>query len=178
MTRMKRSMTLWMIGGALAGAVPMVCSTPVLAQQGPEVKESNVPPAVLNTARMQVLDSKDVVYRKDGDQFIVNYTTPSNLRYRIRVTNEGNLVSPADLVPNQPDNAPKGEKREQARVAWLARVQQQMAAQNPGMPAAQPPASVQPPAQPPVAGQPAIPAPTTPVRRYPAAAAARGFAVL
>jgi hypothetical protein len=173
----KRRWPLWVLATAIATGVPAALPVAGFAQEDPQtVREDRVPPEVLQAARRQILDSQDVVYRKQGGTYIINFTTASNLRLQTRVRENGELVQPAELAPNQPDNAPNRAERARLLTEW----QQRVAAQQvppppmpvpPGQPVPpQPVPPTQPPVgQPPLPGQPPIPTPVVPTQVQPSA---------
>jgi len=163
----------WVLAAALgAGALPAIYAAPALAADDPQdVREDRVPPAVLATARQQILDSREVVYRKSGKEYIINFTTPTGIRLQTRVHEDGRLDRAAELAPNQPDNAPKRDERERLLLAWQQRVAQGNAGVVP--PVQPPPVIVQPaPGQPPLnvpplPGQPPVPVAIVPTALQP-----------
>ncbi|HEX8913111.1 MAG TPA: hypothetical protein VF796_12195 [Humisphaera sp.] len=168
----RKTIPAWVLAAALgAGTVPAFYAAPAMAADDPQtVREDRVPPAVLATARQQILDSRDVVYRKNGNEYVINFTTPTGIRLQTRVHEDGRLDRPAELAPNQPDGAPKRDERERLLLQWQQRVQQGNAGV---VPPGQPPVIVQPPVGqpplnvPPLPGQPPVPVAIVPTQLQP-----------
>ena len=124
-TRTRSRLALWMLAGAIGGGLPLSMPTPASAQDVKDVAESKVPAPVAAAARANVLDSRDVVYRRaEGDRspYVVNFTTPQNVRMQVRIAEDGRVVDGPELAPNQPDNAPRREDRQRLATEWAARV--------------------------------------------------------
>ncbi|MDB5294316.1 MAG: hypothetical protein JWO31_299, partial [Phycisphaerales bacterium] len=138
----------------LGAGLPLLAAAPAVAQDMKEVAESKVPAAVANTARANYLDAHDVVYRRPAEGkevFVVNFTTPQNVRLQVRVAPDGRVVDGPELAPNQPDNAPKKAERQRLADAWVGRVQAARATTP-----ATPPLALPPTAPPPVAAIPSV----------------------
>jgi hypothetical protein len=122
----KGRFALWALATAVGAAAPMYVPTQVQAadEEMKDVAESKVPPAVLQTARQEALESRDVVYRRhvNGKTFVVNFTTPQNIRLQAHIREDGQLEEEAKLAPKQPEGAPAREQREQLLAQWNQRV--------------------------------------------------------
>lgn len=123
--RSRSRMALLALAGAMGAGLPLSFASPASAQDVKDVAESKVPGQVATTARANYLDGRDVVYRRGGegrDPYVVNFTTPQNLRMQVRIAEDGRLVDGPELAPKQADNAPKGEERQRLVAEWAARV--------------------------------------------------------
>lgn len=148
---------LLVVAGAMGVGTPMLAPSIVrAADDDPKaVAEARVPPAVSSTARSTYLDARDVVYRKDGKQYDVNFTTPTNVRLQVTLNEDGTIARDVHLAPNQPKDAPKKDERERIATQWAQRAAQVRATPvaPPPIPVTPvPPAPVTPGAPPPVVG--------------------------
>lgn len=164
-TRTRTRSALWMLAGAMAVGLPMAAPVRAADQDSRDVAESKVPAAVAATARANVLDSRDVVYRRGGEDrspYVVNFTTPQNVRMQVKIGEDGRVVDGPELAPNQPDNAPKREERQRLATEWAARVraEQTRTTELPrSLPPSQLPPSQLPPAAPVPSQVPGLPGP-------------------
>lgn len=149
---LKRKASLWLLAGAMGAGIPAFTPSMAHADDEPQkIAEAKVPAPVAGMARANYLDAHDVVYRKEGKHYNVNFTTPTNVRLQIVIAEDGAVVKDVHLAPTQPENAPKKAEREQIAAAWQQRAAQARATPVPPAVPVQPAAV--PAAPPPVAGQ-------------------------
>ena len=152
---LKKRMALWVIAGSVGAGIPMLVPSLARAADEPKaVAEASVPAAVVSTAKSTYLEGQDVVYRRDGKQWDVNFTTPTNVRLQVTINDDGTIAKDVHLAPSQPNNAPKRDERERIAAAWQTRAAQVRATPVPGAPPPLPPVAQPgiPPALPPRAG--------------------------
>lgn len=127
------------IGGTAISIAP-----PTFGQESDRITVDRVPANVQATVRANVLDSRDIDYRRfdDSGRYQVNFTTPTSLRMQIILNKEGELVAGPVLAPNQLPGGPTGAERERLVAEWSTRVN----AAKTAAAAALPPAAPAPPA--------------------------------
>lgn len=116
----------WILTASLGTGLPLILPTSLLADDPVEVSEARAPAAVQAAAKSYYLDSRDVVYRKSRegkqDRYIINFTTPNNIRLQIHLSETGEVAEGVRLAPTQPDRAPKRDDRERLLSEWNQRV--------------------------------------------------------